>query len=130
MTQPIELILLRQCSSYLALPIWLMDHEGRLIFYNEGAEKLLGRRFEETGAIELQELGSLFVTTAEDGSPLASDELPIGVALLHRIPAHRRVRITGFDAVSRLLDVTAFPVIGQGDRWLGAVAMFWEVEAG
>ncbi len=128
MGEPIEVILLRQWSSYLGLPVWIMDAKGTLIFYNEAAEAILGRRFEDSGAIELEELGSLFVTTAEDGSALASDEIPIGVALLHHAPAHRRLRFTGLDNVHRLIDVTAFPITGHGGRQLGAVAMFWEVK--
>ncbi|MEO6398887.1 MAG: hypothetical protein ABIP13_10510 [Tepidiformaceae bacterium] len=128
MGEPIEVILLRQWSSYLELPVWIMDSSGTLIFYNEAAEAILGRRFEDSGAIELAELDSLFVTTAEDGSALASDEIPIGIALLHHAPAHRRIRFTGLDRVSRLIDVTAFPISGHGGRQLGAVAMFWEVK--
>ena len=128
MGEPIEVILLRQWSSYLGLPVFIMGESGALIFYNEAAESLLGRRFEESGPIDLDELSVLFVTTAEDGSPISSAELPIGVALLSRIPAHRRLRIQALDGVSRLIDVTAFPITGHGGRHLGAVAMFWEVQ--
>ncbi len=42
----IELILLRQCASHLAMPIWLMGENGDLLYYNEPAEPILGRRFE------------------------------------------------------------------------------------
>ena len=57
MAEPIEIILLRQWASYLGLPVWIMDAEGSLIFYNEAAELLLGgRRFEESGAISVEDL--------------------------------------------------------------------------
>ena len=63
MAEPIEIILLRQWASYLGLPVWIMDAEGSLIFYNEAAELLLGgRRFEESGAISVEDLSSLFST--------------------------------------------------------------------
>ena len=41
----VEVILMRQLASYLAVPIFLVDPAGNLIFYNEPAERLLGRRF-------------------------------------------------------------------------------------
>ena len=88
-----------------------------------------GRLKKDSGPIGLQELDTLFVTTDEDGSALASEDIPIGVALLRRAPAHRRIRFTGLDGVNRLIEVTAFPISGHGGRHLGAVAMFWEVRA-
>ena len=47
--KPIELILMRQLASTLAMPIFLVDADGTLAFYNEPAERVLGMRFEETG---------------------------------------------------------------------------------
>ena len=49
--QPLELILLRQCASHLAMPIWIMGPDGNLLFYNEPAEPILGRRFDEAGEL-------------------------------------------------------------------------------
>ena len=40
----IELILMRQLASSLAMPIFLVDPSGNLVFYNEPAEQLLGSR--------------------------------------------------------------------------------------
>jgi hypothetical protein len=42
----VELILMRQLASYLAMPILLFDPAGNLLFYNEPAEALVGRRFD------------------------------------------------------------------------------------
>jgi hypothetical protein len=39
------------------------------------------------------------------------------------------MRIQGLDGIWRMIEVTAFPIIGQGDRHLGAVAIFWETES-
>jgi PAS domain-containing protein len=52
----VEIILMRQLASYLAMPIMLFDPAGNLLFYNEPAEAILGRRFEEAGEIPLEEL--------------------------------------------------------------------------
>ena len=85
--QPIELILTRHWASYLAVPVWVMGENGDLLYYNESAEAVLGRRFDEAGEMPGEELASIFQTTAEDGSALRSEQLPINIALLKRRPA-------------------------------------------
>ena len=124
--QPIELILLRQWASFLALPVFITDGAGNLLFYNEPAELLLGRRYDEAGEMPVEQLAGLFATESEEGSPLPSADLPLSVALETRRPAHRRFRMRGLDGAWRIIEVTAFPVEGQGERHLGAVAIFWE----
>lgn len=126
--QPIELILLRQWASYLALPVFIADHDGNLLFYNEPAELLLGRRYDEAGEMPVEQLAGTFATENEDGSPLPSADLPIAVALQTLRPAHRRLRIRALDGVWHTIEVTAFPVEGQAERHLGAVALFWEAD--
>lgn len=127
MTQKdIELILLRQWASHLALPIFLVGADGLLLFYNEAAEKLLGMRFDEAGEMPVERLSTIFQTTDEDGNPIPSDELAIGVALMQQRLAHRVVRLTALDGVTRRVEVTAIPLTGQGGRNLGAVSFFWE----
>jgi len=91
----IELILLRQWASYLAMPIFVAGSDENLLFYNEPAGVLLGRRFDEAGEMPLQEMSTLFHTTAEDGTLLSPEALPHRnpVAFLpvrcldHRLPA-------------------------------------------
>jgi PAS domain-containing protein len=124
--KPIEIILLRQWASHMATPIWIAGTRGELLYYNEPAEELLGRRFDEAGSMRLRELPKIFKTTTEDGKPISEADLPLAKALLQRQPAHLRVRITALDGKSRLLDITAVPLIVQGGAYLGAMAMFWE----
>ena len=128
--QPIELILTRQWASYLVVPVWVMGENGHLVYYNEPAEAVLGRRFDEAGEMPAEELATIFQTTGEDGSPIDSGSLPINIALLERRPAHLRLRIRGLDRQWRLVDASAFPIEGQGGWHLGAVAIFWEAEPG
>jgi PAS domain-containing protein len=127
--QSIEIILLRQWASYMAMPIWISGAEGELLYYNESAEALLGRRFEEAQEMPVEELPGLFNTTSVGGERIAAEDLPIGIAHRERRPAHRRVQIKGLDGVIRVLDITAFPLEAQGGSCLGTVAVFWEVEA-
>jgi PAS domain-containing protein len=122
----VELILMRQLASYLAVPIFLVDPDGNLLYYNEPAEHLLGRRYDETGEMPLAEWSTALTPTAEDGSPLAADELPLSIALQKRRATHRAMAIRGLHGVARRIAVTAFSLEGQGRRHLGAVAIFWE----
>jgi hypothetical protein len=52
------------------MPIMLFDPAGNLLYYNEPAETILGRRFDETGEMSLEEWYALFELTAENGSPV------------------------------------------------------------
>lgn len=127
--QSIEVILMRQLAGYLVMPMFLADPIGNLLFYNEPAEALLGRRFDEIGPMGLEVWSTIFKPTDDNGAPIPPDEVPLVVALQHRRPVHSTLHITGLDGVARRLEVTAFPLIGQGNRHLGAVAMFWEIGA-
>jgi PAS domain-containing protein len=124
----IEVILTRQLASYLAIPIFIVDPAGNLLYYNEPAEAILGRRFDETGEMSVMELSEIFTPVDEEGIPIASEALPIAIALTQRHPAHSSFWIRGLDGVQRHIEVTALPLIGQTDQPLGAVAMFWQLE--
>ena len=71
--KPIEVILTRQLASTLAMPVFLVDPDGTLLFYNEPAERLLGMRFDETGEMSAGEWSSLWVPSEDDGRPLAPE---------------------------------------------------------
>lgn len=122
----IELILARQLASHLAMSIFIVDPPGNLVYYNEPAEAILGRRFEETGEMPIEEWSTIFKPTDENGNPLAPESLPLVIALTQHRPAHRGMWILGLDGVRRLIEVTAFPLDGQAERYLGALAIFWE----
>ena len=127
--QPIEVILARQLADYLTLPVFLVDPDGNLIFYNEPAEKILGYRYEETGPMPAQQWTTVFLPTDEDGNPLEPSQLPLIIALQENRPAHSGFWIRGLDGVLRHIEVSAFPLVGQSDRHLGAMALFWEAGA-
>lgn len=129
MAQPIERILVRHLGSRLAVPLFLVDTDGTLVFYNEAAEQLLGRRFDDAGEMSFDAWTSAFAVRDDSGKPLEIDELPLVRALRQRRPAHARFDITGMDGAVRTLEVAAFPLQGQGGSRLGAVALFWEAAA-
>ncbi len=130
MTQhPIEVILAKRLASHLAMPIFLVDPTGKLLFCNEPAERLLGQRFEETGEMPLEQWSIAFQPVDSDGSPLFPGELPLVLALDKREPAHRAMTIRGLDGMRRDIAVTALPLESVTGRFVGAMAIFWEQAA-
>jgi PAS domain-containing protein len=124
----IEVILTRQLASYLAMPIIIVDSVGTLLFYNEPAEQILGVRFEETGEIPADEWMNTTVITDAHGAPLPPEARPLIIALTERQPSHCDIWVQGRDHLRRHVEITAFPLIGQAGRHLGAMAVFWEVK--
>lgn len=128
MQQPLEMIILRQLASYLTIPMWMMDDAGDLIFYNEPAEALLGVQFDDVGPIRAEQLVGMWQVTDTDGELLPEAEFPVVAALTRQVAGHRAVRFQSKDGEWRDVEVTAIPIEGQGKRFLGVLAMFWEVE--
>ena len=124
--QEIEVILSRHLAECLAMPIFIVNPDGDLIFYNEPAEAILGQSYNETGMMRANEWATIFQPFDSNGNPLPPQELPLVIALREHHPAHKIFSIHGKDGVSREIEVTAFPLIGQADRFLGALAIFWE----
>jgi PAS domain-containing protein len=122
----VEVVLLRRLADRLTMPIFVIDADGRLLFYNPPAEPLLGRRFAHLGPVELRDWYDAFQPTDEDGSVIKREDHPLYVALRKRQPNFRRFRFQGLDGVERTVEGTAFPLLGQCDRHLGAVGIFWE----
>jgi PAS domain-containing protein len=123
----VELILMRELAGKLAMPTFVVDPDGGLLFYNEPAEELLGMRFDETGALPLGDWSVQFTPTDEQGRPMAPEALPLVQVIGTHRAAHGQFWIKGMDGANRFLEVTAFPLLGQGDAFLGAAALFWEV---
>ncbi len=123
----IEVILARQLAEHLAMPIFIVDPLGNLLFYNEPAEVILGYRFDETGPMPASKWSTIFFPVDRDGQPLQPEDLPLIIAMSERHPAHRSFWIRGMDENLREIEVTAFPLVGQAQRFLGAIAIFWEV---
>jgi PAS domain-containing protein len=126
---PVELILIRQWASYLTMPIFVIDAAGQLAYYNEPAETLLGRTFDEAGEMPLNQLADIFEITDETGGAIDMSHFPLAVAWMEHRPAHGRVRYRALDGPWRLVDVTAIPLEGHDEQHLGAVAIFWEVNS-
>ncbi len=124
---PIELLLLKQVAGYLSTPVFLIDEDGALEYYNEPAEELLGQRYEETGRIPLEIWGKIWSPiTDPDGRELAPEELPVAVAARDRRPVLGDVVFRRPDGSHRQITVTALPLEAADGSLLGAFAIFWE----
>ena len=123
----IEVILARQLAEYLAMPIFIVDPAGDLLYYNEPAEAILGIRYVETGPMPASEWSTVFNPVDQDGKPIPPEELPLVIAFTKYHSAHKRFWIEGLDKALRQIELTAFPLIAQAERFLGAIAIFWEV---
>ena len=124
--QPVEMILLKQWAEHMGSSVWLMDAEGNLVYYNEPAEKILGLRFDEAGEINAAQLAETFHTSDRDGSPVATEDLPVVIALTQRVPSHAELRIRNRMGEEKEIAVTALPLLAADQRLLGTMAIFWE----
>jgi PAS domain-containing protein len=126
--RPLELILARNLMSALSTPAFLVDEGGLLVFYNEAAGILLGRRFEELGTVGPEEWGSMFGPFDEDGEPIPYEQLPLVSAVRSGRPAHAELSIRSTDGATHEVEVSAFPILtAHGSR--GAIAVLWPTPA-
>jgi hypothetical protein len=75
----LPLILARELGANLATPMFLIDAEGMLVFYNEAAELLIGRPFAGLGEIPSLEFGETLQLADADGTPLRRRDSPAGL---------------------------------------------------
>jgi PAS domain-containing protein len=122
----IEIILNRQLADCLSIPVFITDTDGNLIFYNEPAEQILGKRFEETGEMPVEEWSTIFKPLDEAGKPLPPEELPLVQTLDDEYPHHKSFRIESLKGEWQNISVTSYPIISRTGKFIGAVAIFWK----
>ena len=125
--KPVQVILARQLASSMAMPIFIVDPAGTLIFYNEPAERLLDQRFEETGEMRADEWSVLFAVADEEHHPIAVEERPTMLAITERKPISRTVWMQCREREWLHVIITAIPLIGEQRDFLGVLMIFWEV---
>jgi PAS domain-containing protein len=120
------LILARDLADKLASAVFVVDHEGTLVYFNEGAGDILGRSFPDVGPMRMDQWAAAFAPMEVDGRRMQVQELPLVLALQELQPTHRTIRIQSMDGALRDIAVTAFPLFAQSDELVGAMAIFWE----
>jgi PAS domain-containing protein len=121
----LPLILARELATNLSTPMFLLDALGTLVFYNEAAERLIGRTFAEMGEIPGLEFGDLLDLREVDDAPMRRRDSPAGVAFFQRRPAHKLVRCSCFDGVTRGPG-DRVSLVGAADELHGVVTVFWQ----
>jgi PAS domain-containing protein len=122
--RPLELILARNLLASLSTPACLVNAPGDVIFYNDAAGRLFGRRFEETGAISAQNWVEAFGPIDEHGERIPVDEQPLTIALRANRAGHAQHRIRLHDGHEYDVEVSAMPLVGA-DGFNGAMVFFW-----
>lgn len=125
---PLLLIQARNLITSLALPAFLTNSDGRLLFFNDAAAALLGRRFEEVGQLPQEEWARDIGPFDDQGAPLAVDSLPLATALRDGHPAQGRFHVRFEGSILREVEVSALPLLEPG-FYEGALVVFWPVEA-
>src|SRR4051794_24233137 len=126
--RPLELILARNLLASLSTPAFLVDHRGEIAFYNDAAGGVLGRRYEDSGPMPIQEWTDRFGPFDEQGKPIHFDRLDFTKALLRNHPAHDRFCMRELDGSGwRTIEMSALPIVGTGG-YRGAMVWFWPAE--
>jgi hypothetical protein len=71
---------------------------------------------------------TIFNPLDENGNPLNPDDLPLVKTLKTRFPAHGSFWIENLKNKRYKITVTSFPLQGRAERFLGAVAIFWNTK--
>jgi hypothetical protein len=120
------MILARDLTSRLATPAFVVDADGTLAYFNEAAEPVLGASYAETGELPAGGWATEWDPRDLEGTPVALEALPLGIAFRYGRPAHMPLCIRDGDGIERNIEVTAFPLCARADEILGAIAIFWE----
>jgi PAS domain-containing protein len=125
----LPLILARELAANLATPMFLIDGEGTLVYFNEAAELLLGKTYAEVGGISALEFGTMLDLGHPDGTPMRRRDSPAGVAFYQHEPAHLTVLATTLGGRRDLFEVTAYPLFGRVGQMHGVLTVFWEARS-
>jgi len=121
----LALILAREFAARLSTPTLIADARGYLVYYNEAAELVVGRRFSEAGEAPLDEWLGAFEPHTASSEPMPPERRPARVAFDERRASHLRYLVTSADGVEREIESTAFPLFARTDEFVGVVVIFW-----
>ncbi len=122
---PLELILARNLVSIVSLPSFLVDQDGIIVFFNDAAADIIGRRFEETGRLSREQWNAMFGPFDQAGERIPVEELPLTVALREGRPAYGRFHVRTDDGLLPI-EAGALPLTGPAG-YHGSVVVFWPV---
>jgi PAS domain-containing protein len=131
--KPLELIHARNLLTCVSTPAFLVDSAGDIVFFNEAAGTVLGRRFEETGSIGHEQWRRLIGPFDERGEPIPFEQLALNLALRRGQAGHLRHKIREAGGTLREIEVSAVPLVATGGGFRGAIVFLWpagEIDVG
>jgi PAS domain-containing protein len=123
----VELILARNLLSGVELASFIVDPDGVVVYYNDSAGELIGRRFEEVGELDREQWSSEFGPFDEFGQLLPTDSLPLTRALREGLPANAQFRVRARGEELLEVEVSALPLV-TAHGFQGALVVFWPAE--
>jgi PAS domain-containing protein len=127
--KPLELILARNLLASISTPAFLVSDHGSLLFFNEAAAAMLGRRFEETGVMTADTWIAEFGPFGRDEEPIPYDLIPATEALRDNRPFHGNFRICAAGGIRQDVAASAIPIVGTAGGQSGAIVIFWPLAA-
>jgi predicted ATPase/class 3 adenylate cyclase len=118
--------LARELASNLATPMFLVDADAMMVFFNDATAAIIGKTFSEVGEIPATEFGEDLELGTVDGEPLRKRDSVTGVAFFQRRPVHQTIMATGYDGRRHTLHTSAYPLFGPAGEFQGVVTVFWE----
>jgi PAS domain-containing protein len=125
--KPLELILARNLLSSISTPGFLVDENNELVFYNDAASVLLGKRFEEVGRLPVEEWTTMFGPFDDEGNRIPVERLPLVAALRHNRPSYARLQVQSLQGECHRIEVAALPLVAAAGGFRGALAIFWPI---
>ena len=123
--QDVAIIITRQFAEGLSVAALVVDGRGDTLFFNEPAERIFGRRFDEVDALPFDERAAILAPRRDDGQPMPVDQLPGMVAMRELRPVHDSFNINGLDGILRPIAATAIPLTDAGGEVIGAMVLLW-----
>lgn len=122
------LIRAKHLAESMTTATFLADGDGSLIFFNEAAELLVGRTFNDVGPLSAAQWQESLNVRSRDGSPLPLEAMPSWMAVQRQRPDLGHVRFTALDGNECFIATCAIPLFAPPDRFEGALVIFWEEE--
>ena len=122
------LILARAFAAQIATAVFLLDEEGTIIYYNEAAERLTGRPFIEGAGMTAGEWMAASHPRDDAGELIAFENLPLGITMLKREPAHGVVTFTSQDGAPLRIENATFPLFAHTEDYVGTFAIVWPLD--
>lgn len=116
----LELILARSLSENLAVPCFVVNAQGAVVWFNEAAERLTGRSAPDTPELSAAELAGVLDAREPDGDPLDPEALPQFEALSRRTPTTKSLQVAGADGTV-WLDTAALPLLTPDGSAVGVL---------